>query len=360
MLVAQDYRLVLLLIGVIMAGYNHPFQVEVRGLAGRLGVVSLGPGRVTAWDLVKQVHSEFQPPSGMFLKLVIDDEPLTEKDIVITSVSAVTCVKCSPAKDKQEDAVRAVELLLCDGRSLDALPLETHLIWNTLQSLTFGNHHGPGVFQSMDNVALPSGLQSLTFGYGFNQSMDNVTLPSGLQSLTFGNNFNQRMDNVALPSGLQSLTFGYWFNKNMDNVALPSGLQSLTFRYRFNQKMDNVALPSGFQSLTFGTHFNQSMANVALPSSLQSLTFGNAFNHSMDNVTLPSGLQSLTFGACFNQSMVNVTLPSGLQSLTFGARFNQSMDNVALPSGLQSLNCPASCFSDAKRRRVTCPIFKML
>ena len=186
MLVAQDYRLVLLLIGVIMAGYNHPFQVEVRGLAGRLGVVSLGPGRVTAWDLVKQVHSEFQPPSGMFLKLVIDDEPLTEKDIVITSVSAVTCVKCSPAKDKQEDAVRAVELLLCDGRSLDALPLETHLIWNTLQSLTFGNHHGPGVFQSMDNVALPSGLQSLTFGYGFNQSMDNVTLPSGLQSLTFG------------------------------------------------------------------------------------------------------------------------------------------------------------------------------
>ena len=225
MLVAQDYRLVLLLIGVIMAGYNHPFQVEVRGLAGRLGVVSLGPGRVTAWDLVKQVHSEFQPPSGMFLKLVIDDEPLTEKDIVITSVSAVTCVKCSPAKDKQEDAVRAVELLLCDGRSLDALPLETHLIWNTLQSLTFGNHHGPGVFQSMDNVALPSGLQSLTFGYGFNQSMDNVTLPSGLQSLTFGNNFDQRMDKMTLSSGLQSLTFVGRFNQRMDNVTLPSALQ---------------------------------------------------------------------------------------------------------------------------------------
>ena len=312
MLVAQDYRLVLLLIGVIMAGYNHPFQVEVRGLAGRLGVVSLGPGRVTAWDLVKQVHAEFQPPSGMFLKLVIDDEPLTEKDIVITSVSAVTCVKCSPAKDKQEDAVRAAEGLLRSGQSLDILSLENHLIWLTLQNLTFGEY--------------------------FDQSMDNVTLPSGLQSLTFGANYN----------------------KSMDNVALPSGLQSLTFRYRFNQSMDNVALPSGFQSLTFGTHFNQSMANVALPSSLQSLTFGTAFNQSMDNVTLPSGLQSLTFGAGFNQSMVNVTLPSGLQSLTFGARFNQSMDNVALPSGLQSLNCPASCFSDAKRRRVTCPIFKML
>ena len=205
MLVAQDYRLVLLLIGVIMAGYNHPFQVEVRGLAGRLGVVSLGPGRVTAWDLVKQVHAEFQPPSGMFLKLVIDDEPLTEKDIVITSVSAVTCVKCSPAKDKQEDAVRAVELLLCDGRSLDALPLETHLIWNTLQSLTFGkaSDFSTQFDQSMDNVALPSGVQSLTFGYGFNQSMDNVTLPSGLQSLTFGNGFNQSMDKVILPSGVQ-------------------------------------------------------------------------------------------------------------------------------------------------------------
>ena len=33
-------------------------------------------------------------------------------------------------------------------------------------------------------------LQSLTCGSRFNQSMDNVTLPSGLQSLTFGEEFD--------------------------------------------------------------------------------------------------------------------------------------------------------------------------
>merc|ERR1711924_456532 len=163
-----------------MAGSNLQSQVEVRGLAGLLGVVSLGPGRVTAWDLVKQVHSEFPPPCGTFWKLVTDNEPITGKSSVITEILAVTCVKCSPGKDKQEDAVLAVEGLLHNGQSLDILSLENHLIWLTLQNLNFGQYFD----QSIDNVTLPSGLQSLTFRHFFNQSMDNVTLPSGLQSLS--------------------------------------------------------------------------------------------------------------------------------------------------------------------------------
>jgi hypothetical protein len=60
----------------------------------------------------------------------------------------------------------------------------------------------------MEKVALPSGLQSLTFGWKFNQSTEKVALLSGLQGLTFGDYFNQSMAKVALPSGLQSLTFG--------------------------------------------------------------------------------------------------------------------------------------------------------
>ena len=52
------------------------------------------------------------------------------------------------------------------------------------------------------HVALPAGLQSLTFGDHFDQSMENVALPAGLQSLTFDGKFNQSMDKVALPSGL--------------------------------------------------------------------------------------------------------------------------------------------------------------
>ena len=46
----------------------------------------------------------------------------------------------------------------------------------------------------MENVSLPAGLRSFTFGGNVNQSMDNVTLPAGLHSLTFGAGFNQTMD----------------------------------------------------------------------------------------------------------------------------------------------------------------------
>ena len=235
----------LLLISVSMSGDQQKLQVEVTCLVGQLGVVSLGPGRATAWDLVRQVHAEFPPPCGMFWKLVTDNEPMTDKDFVVTEISTVTCVKYAPAEHEHQGAIRAVEELLSKGHSLNTLPLEKHLIWLTMQSLTFG-----GLFnQSIDDVTLPSGLHSLTFGTFFNQRIDNVTLPSDLQSLTFGFSFNQSMNNVALPSGLQSLTFGIFFNQRIDNVTLPSGLQTLTFGEEFNHSIDTLTLPSGLQSL---------------------------------------------------------------------------------------------------------------
>merc|ERR1719331_844495 len=102
-------------------------QVEVYGLAGRLGEVSLGPGLANAWDLVCQVHSKFSPPCGTFWKLVIENKPITQKDIPITGISEITCVKYAPSVPEQRKAVRAVEGLVCSGRSLDALPLGSHL-----------------------------------------------------------------------------------------------------------------------------------------------------------------------------------------------------------------------------------------
>ena len=58
----------------------------------------------------------------------------------------------------------------------------------------------------LENVALPSGLQTITFGRDFNQSLENVVLPSGLLTITFGDRFNQSLENVTLPSGLQTIT----------------------------------------------------------------------------------------------------------------------------------------------------------
>ena len=38
----------------------------------------------------------------------------------------------------------------------------------------------------MDNALLPSGLQSLMFGGGFNQNIDNLVFPSSLRQLSLG------------------------------------------------------------------------------------------------------------------------------------------------------------------------------
>ena len=68
-----------------------------------------------------------------------------------------------------------------------------------------------------------------TFGAEFDQLLENVTLPSDLQSLTFASESGQSLENGTLPSSLQSLTFGVLFNQSLQNVTLPSSLQILTF-----------------------------------------------------------------------------------------------------------------------------------
>ena len=72
------------------------------------------------------------------------------------------------------------------------------------------------------DVTLPSGLQTLTFGYGseFAQSLEQVTLPSGLQTLMFGSGCDQSLEKATLPSGLQALMFG----SVCDPAEWPSGL----------------------------------------------------------------------------------------------------------------------------------------
>lgn len=56
---------------------------------------------------------------------------------------------------------------------------------------------------------------------GFNQSLANVTLPQGLQSLIFGNDFNQSLLGL-LPSSLEKLCLGSRFSHNLEDLQLPN------------------------------------------------------------------------------------------------------------------------------------------
>lgn len=81
----------------------------------------------------------------------------------------------------------------------------------------------------MDGVTLPSGLQSMVFGYSFKQSLAASTLPVGLKSLTLHGNHNCRvLKDVTLPAGLQTLALLCAFKQRLNDIFLPAGLQSLS------------------------------------------------------------------------------------------------------------------------------------
>eukprot|EP00931_Biecheleriopsis_adriatica_P117980 TRINITY_DN9344_c0_g1_i4.p1 TRINITY_DN9344_c0_g1~~TRINITY_DN9344_c0_g1_i4.p1 ORF type:complete len:322 (-),score=66.92 TRINITY_DN9344_c0_g1_i4:111-1076(-) len=296
-----------------VAAYGSTFSINVQNVSGD-GFQLEVRGDLRGWDLMAMLGQRHASETPGVWNVVVDgsliDPSKTLGELNLGDGADVTEVFEAATADDVQRIIRTYS----NGEA-HTMTNKDLSIFSSLRDLHMSGC-GRRLRQSMQKVALPSGLQSLTFDDDFDQSMEKVVLPSGLQSLTFGMCFNQSMEKVDLPSGLQSLTFGLRygrFNQSMEKVALPSGLQSLTFGDDFDQSMEKVTLPSGLQSLTFGRRFNQIMEKVALPSGLQSLTFGKRFNQSMEKVDLPSGLQSLTFGGAFNQSMEKVTLPPGLQ-----------------------------------------------
>ena len=107
--------------------------------------------------------------------------------------------------------------------------LEGETLPNALQSLTFGDDFN----QTLKQVTLPCHavfkawhLAAITIGAWAEWPCQAVLRAWGSEvSLTS----NKSLDGVALPSSLQSLTFGLSFEQTLKQAALPSSLQSLTF-----------------------------------------------------------------------------------------------------------------------------------
>ena len=90
-----------------------PFVVEVRTLKGHLGEVVLGQGKVTFWDLAKEIHSQFPLPERCFSRLVVGDacnprslETQADKVMTITD-HHVTIVYEELTPDLQREAERS-------------------------------------------------------------------------------------------------------------------------------------------------------------------------------------------------------------------------------------------------------------
>ena len=280
----------------------EPFVVEVRTLKGHIGNVVLGQGKVTAWDLAKEIHSQFPLPERCFSRLVLGDargslETKADKVMTITD-HHVTIVYEELTPDLQREAELKVEMVTrCGGRYKDpdkaqvealmdeSLDFKVHMIWMAIRHLVFG--WGAGVYSNFNVVIFPPDMKSLKWMGAYLHWM------SAYEELELEVDGGETCEHASIefPSGLQSLTFGEYYDTSMDNVILPGGLKSLTFGNQFDKAMDNVTLPSGLESLTFGWLFMQSMDKVILPSTLKHLTFGGDWSQNTDNLILPEGCQ---------------------------------------------------------------------
>lgn len=156
----------------------------------------------------------------------------------------------------------------------------------SLKHLEFGRS-----FNCELNIALaPPLLTHLLFGNDFRQVIDLGLLPRTLhylkvtnitgqfhprlelRGLTFGKDFNYALP--ALPTSLQTLTFGAKFNRPIAKHVLPEGLMHLVFGAQYNQPISTEVLPSTLMSITLGPRFNHSLEKGVLPRSLTHITFG--------------------------------------------------------------------------------------
>ncbi|EGG19837.1 hypothetical protein DFA_06939 [Cavenderia fasciculata] len=213
-------------------------------------------------------------------------------------------------------------------------PLSIGVLPSSLKSLILGDKYN----QPLSVGVLPPSLTSLKFGWEYNQRLPAGVLPSTLQSLVFGDRYNQPLSVGVLPTKLLSLVFGDDYNQRLSDQVLPT-LQSLRFGNRYNQPLPVGVLPL-LQSLEFGDRYDQRLPVGVLPTSLQSLVFGNRYNQPLPVGVLPSlksALISLKFGDYYNQTISVGVLPSSLQSLKFGREYDQSISAKVLPPSLQSL-----------------------
>ena len=109
----------------------------------------------------------------------------------------------------------------------------------SLEHLAFGQKFN----QSLE--VLPKSLKSLSLGLDFQQSLQDVNFPLGIQKLTLQSPV-EILEAVELPSGLDYLNFGDGFNDTLDQVQFPGALKTLTFGDDFNQSLEQ---PGGGLSL---------------------------------------------------------------------------------------------------------------
>ena len=114
---------------------------------------------------------------------------------------------------------------------------------STTGSKVSGDSSSAGPENGAETVALPSGLQSPTFGRSPNQKVGS-RFRGG--SSNVGPKTGTVTGQVALPSNLQSFTV-HSSPRNLQKVTSDSGLESFAILGSFDRNLEEIAMSSGVQ-----------------------------------------------------------------------------------------------------------------
>ena len=198
-----------------LASREEVLEVRISGMVGDSFTLRLDAS-TRGKDLLKMVRTQVSHKPGSRISLVNGANAL----------SLTRSLKEHVSQDLGEEAVELAYVYTKINNIVEA--------WIYLNGEPVDNE------EAADGITRVEGLE--------NESLEQVILPSSLQTLTFGGHFDQSRAQVTLLSSLLSLRFGKGmhifgtgFNQSLEQVTWPSSLQTLILGHEFNQSFEQPA-----------------------------------------------------------------------------------------------------------------------
>jgi hypothetical protein len=206
------------------------------------------------------------------------------------------------------------------------------------------------------NQTINPDTKTLWLDEDFNYSIDNLVLPSGLESIHFNFNFNQPIEQIMFPASVISLSFYGQFNQPVNKINIAQNLQILKLdSFAYNKPIDWGQFPN-LLILSVGNDYI--VKTLVFPKKLDYFMIGHLVSIPLEKIILPDTLKAIIYSdsSCSTIDLSSVNFPSELKILClpsakvslvnadkgivqdYGCYYFNCPDN--LPESLQELKVP--------------------
>ena len=184
----------------------------------------------------------------------------------------------------------------------------------------------------------------------------NQTINPDTKTLWLDEDFNYSIDNLVLPSGLESIHFNFNFNQPINKINIAQNLQILKLdSFAYNKPIDWGQFPN-LLILSVGNDYI--VKTLVFPKKLDYFMIGHLVSIPLEKIILPDTLKAIIYSdsSCSTIDLSSVNFPSELKILclpstkvlllnkdkgivqNYGCYYFNCLDN--LPESLQELTVP--------------------